>query len=63
VVLMGLDLGMPDGDNDVEVGVLVHKRDHDKDIPRLNAARTYLRDCTLASFAMPRRAGIILCLA
>ena len=63
MVSTGSDLDMPDGDNDIEVGVLVHKRDHDKYIPRLNAARTYLRDCTLASFAMPRRAGIILCLA
>jgi len=63
MVSTGSDLDTLDGDNDVDVGVLVRRRNHDKNILRLSAARTHLCDCTLASFAMPRRAGMILCLA
>ena len=63
MVSLGSGLGTLDGESDVDVGVLVHERNHHKHIPGLSAARTYLCDCTFASFAIPRRAGIILCLA
>jgi hypothetical protein len=37
LVSMGLELGMLDGNSDINVGALLHEQDHDKYIPRLSA--------------------------